>query len=299
MGRIGKCCVLGGIAFGSAEGALNIPTKQIAPGVNMPVVSIGSWTQATKQEDKDIPGIVGSWLDLGGRGIDSAYVYGTQKAIAVEVEKRGLAREDLFITSKLPTCLGKSLTRYFVDSDLKQLNTSYIDLMLIHAPGLPGPFGGCDGTWEVLEEYVANGKLRSIGVSNWGPKQFEGLKYKIPPAVNQVQYNVFHWDQETETYCAQHNITLEAFSPLGDPVRSHKSVFKEPAVVKIASKHNVSSGQVALKWIVQKGHTLTFLSSSKDHQANDADLFGFTLDGADIADLDALGKVTERETVVV
>merc|ERR1711972_998440 len=190
------------------------------------------------------------------------------------------------------------MTKYFLDYDLKKLNTDYIDLMLIHAPGLPGPIGGCDDTWRVMEDYVANGKLKSIGVSNWSPKDFQGLKYKIPPAVNQVQFNVYSHDDETEKYCNDHNITIEAWSPLGDPARTHKSIFSDPTIASLATKHNVSAAQIALRWIVQKGHTLTFLSSSKEHQANSADVFGFSLDEGDLSTLDALKNLSSDAIVV-
>jgi len=280
---------------------LHIPTKEIAPGVNMPVMSIGTWTEATKKSDLNISAIVGSWLDLGARGIDTAYVYFTQKDIAEVLAKKGIARKDLFITSKIPTCLGKAATRSFVDYDLKALNTDYLDLMLIHAPGLPGPLGGCDDTWSVLEEYQANGKLKAIGVSNWGTKQFKSLKYKVRPAVNQIELNVFTHDDDTITYCDANNITVEAWSPLGDPARSHSSVFTDPTIKGIAGKYNISGAQVALKWILQKGHALTFLSSSKEHQANDADLFSFTLNSDDISALDSLKKshTAEQPLLVV
>lgn len=282
----------------SVAAALSIPTREIAPNVHMPMVSIGTWTEGTKKEDKNITAIVGNWLELGGRGIDTAYVYFTQKDIADVVDKSTIPRKDLFITSKFPTCLGAAMTRYFIDYDLKKLNTDYIDLMLIHAPGLPGPLGGCDSTWKVMEEYVANGKLKAIGVSNWGPKQFKALKHTIPPAVNQVEFNVYSHDEETETYCVQNNITIEAWSPLGDPARTHKSIFSDESIKAIGKKHNVSAAQVALRWIVQKGHALTFLSSSKDHQANSADIFGFNLDESDVAALDALKNVS-TETITI
>jgi len=277
---------------------LKIPTKEIAAGVNMPVISIGTWTEGTKKSDLNISAIVGSWLDLGGRGIDSAYIYFDQQEVAAVMASRGIDRSQLFITSKIPTCLGKTATRYFVDYDLKKLNTTYLDLMLIHAPGLPGPLGGCDDTWAVLEEYQKEGKLKSIGVSNWGVKQFQGLKYSIPPAVNQIEFNVYSHNDEIAAFCAGRNITIEAYSPLGDPARSHTSVFKDPVVTSIATKHNVSAAQVALKWVLQKGAVLTFLSSSKDHQANDADLFGFSLEDDDISSLDKLQQNASHTVVV-
>jgi len=282
----------------AASSDVNVPTMDIAPGIHMPVISIGTWTEGTKAEDKNISAIVGNWLDLGARGIDTAYIYFDQSDIAKVLGKYSISREHLFITSKIPTCLGSAATKYFLDYDLKTLNTSYIDLMLIHAPGLPGPLGGCDSTWKVMEDYVASGKLKSIGVSNWAPKQFEGLTHKIPPAVNQVEFNVYSHDDETEKYCKEHNITIEAWSPLGDPARTGKSIFSDQTIKTIATNHNVSAAQVALRWIVQKGHALTFLSSSKTHQANSADLFSFKLTDDDVSKLDALRNMSSDAVLV-
>lgn len=278
--------VLHGVA---AVAAIKIPNKEIAPGVNMPVVSIGTWTEGTKAGDKNVSAIINNWLDLGAVGIDTALVYFDQKDIADALAQRGTDRTKLFITSKIPTCLGASATRKFVNYNLEALKTSYLDLLLIHAPGLPGPLGGCSSTWAVLEEYQAKGALKSIGVSNWGPKNFEELKFKVRPAVNQIEFNVFSHDDATEKYCQQHNITIMAYSPLGDPARSKgKSVFADAGIRAIATKHSVSAAQVALRWIAQKRHIMTVLSASKDHQANDADLFSFALEDDEMTQLDKL-----------
>jgi len=277
-----------------ASGAINIPTKEIELGVKMPVVSIGTWTEGTKAADKNVSAIVNNWLDLGGVGIDTAYIYFTQKDIAEVIAQRGADRSKLFITTKFPECLGAAATRYFVNYNLKALNTTYIDLLLIHAPPLQL---GCDDTWATLEEYKSKGVLRSIGVSNWSPKHFQQLKHKVLPAVNQIEFSVFSHDVETEKYCAEHNITIMAWSPLADPARSHKSVFSEPNVKAIAAKHNVTPAQVALRWIAQKGHTIALLSSNKDHQANDADIFSFALQDDEMNHLDQIQS--QSESIVV
>mmetsp|Transcript_55054 Transcript_55054/g.131198 ORF Transcript_55054/g.131198 Transcript_55054/m.131198 type:complete len:294 (-) Transcript_55054:183-1064(-) len=279
--------------------ALEIPTKEITPGVHMPYLSIGTWTEGTKAEDKNVSAIVNNWLDLGAVGIDTAYIYFTQKAVADVLKQRGVDRKSLFITSKLPSCLGAAATKYFVDYDLKALNTDYIDLMLIHAPGLPGPLGGCDETWKVLEEYVANGKLRAIGVSNWKVKDFKSLQFKVLPAVNQIEYNVYSHDDEVIKYCQENGITIEAWSPLGDPARTHKSIFSDEKLLAVAKKHQTSPGQVALRWLYQKGVLMTFLSANKEHQANDADIFRFELDDDDVKILDALKSPASGEMIVV
>merc|ERR1712166_311173 len=268
-----------------------IPTQQIAPGVSIPVISMGTWSEGTSENSTLI---THNWLSQGGRGIDTAWVYFDQTKIAETILASGVPREQLFITSKIPGCVA---AERFVEADLKQLNTSYIDLMLIHSaiPSL-----NCPNTWKVLEEYVQKGKLRAIGVSNFKSKDLDGVlaKATIVPAVNQISHSVFEHDDELVQYCAQKNITIEAYSPLGSPGRvGHRktnatSVFKNPTISSIAQAHNVSNPQVALRWIVQGGHILTVLSESTVHQANDADIFNFQLSANEMKQLSDVQKST-------
>ena len=274
--------VIGMVAV-AVSGTVNVPTKEIAPGVHMPVVSIGTWTSdghKGEQADK----IVGAWLGQGGRGIDTALVYMDQTKVASAITASGLRREDVFITTKIPGC---GLAQPSIDRDLKDLNTSFIDLLLIHEPvGL-----SCAGTWKVLEENVQNGKLRSIGISNFKAADIDKLMKDatITPAVNQIEYNVFAHDEDVIAACRKHNITVEAYSPLAPPY-SGKSVNNLSTVTTIAKAHNVSAYQVALKWIVQRGDVLTVLSSNPVHQASDADLWSFTLTDDEMTKLAAIAK---------
>jgi len=272
-----------------ASGKVNVPTKEIAPGVNMPVINIGTWT-SDGHAGEEAPKIVGAWLGQGGRGIDTALVYGDQAKVAKAITDAGLKREDVFITTKIPGC---GLAQASIDRDLKDLNTSYIDLLLIHEHiGL-----SCSKTWKVLEDNVKNGKLKSIGISNWKAADIESILKvaTITPAVNQIQYNVFAHDEDVIAACRKYNITVEAYSPLAPPY-SKKSVTREPTVTSIAKAHNVSAFQVALKWIVQRGDVLTVLSSNPAHQESDADLWSFTL--AD-DEMTKLGAIAKSDTLIV
>jgi len=128
----------------------------------------------------------------------------------------------------------------------------------------------------MMEDYVRRGILRSIGVSKFDSRELAGIiKYAaIKPAVNQIMYNVYHHDDDTIKFCKDNNITVEAYSPLGSwNGQYHGDVFKDPRIAPIAAAHNVSPAQVALKWIVQRGDVLTFMSNNESHQVNDADLF--------------------------
>lgn len=276
--------VLALVAVGGTYAVINVPTKEIAPGVKMPIVNIGTWTGGSFKPESG-GAIAANWLSQGGRGIDTALIYDDQVNIAKAIASSGVARKDIFITSKFPAC---SMAQSGIDKDLKQLGTSYIDLMLIHSP-----FGSCSGTWKVLEDNVKNGKLRAIGISNFNERETQSILKgaTIPPAVNQIWYNVFSHNEDTIKFCHDNNITVEAYSPLGG-AHGGKSVFKDPTVKSIAASHNVSEAQVALKWIVQRGDTLAVLSSSKAHQANDADLWSFTLSDDEMTKLSAIAGST-------
>merc|ERR1712032_1602766 len=189
-----------------------------------------------------------------------------QGKVAKAIADSGVSRNDVFITTKIPGC---GAAQASIDRDLKDLNTSYIDLLLIHEHvGF-----SCSATWKVLENNVRNGKLKSIGISNFNAKNIQDIMRgaHIKPAVNQIEYNVFAHDENVIAACRSHNITVEAYSPLAPPY-SKKSVLNETTVTSIAKAHNVSAFQVALKWIVQRGDVLTVLSSNTKHQAFGVDI---------------------------
>lgn len=256
-------------------GGLLVPTQQIAPGVLMPVVSIG--TGGTERSAAGT--IVTNWLGLGGRGIDTALMYQDQDVVAQAIRSAHVDRKSLFITSKIPGC---SQAEASVQADLKALGTDYLDLLLIHFPQ-----GDCSAAWAALEAFHAKGVLKAIGVSNFRKPELESLlkTAKVVPAVNQIQHNLLQHDDETIAFSRAHNITIEAYSPLG---RDSGAIPKNAVVTAIASRHKVTAFQVALKWILQHGHVLTFQSSSAEHQQQDADLFSFSLTGDEMAQLDNL-----------
>merc|ERR1712194_908844 len=135
---------------------VDIPSKLIAPGVQMPIISIGDGGQETSKSSV----ITESWLKLGGRSIDTAYMYGNQKSVAKSITAVGLDRKDVFITTKIPGC---SNVEANIESNLKDLGTDYIDLLLIHFPYQ----GDCAAAWATLESYHAKGTAKAIGVSNY------------------------------------------------------------------------------------------------------------------------------------
>lgn len=258
---------------------MTIPTKEIAPGVQMPVISIGTGGLESTAGQQ----ITADWLELGGRGIDDALMYRNEASVAKAIAQSGVKREDLFITTKIPGCQSGAASS--IDSDLKELQTNYVDLLLIHFP-----YGGdCTATYKVLEDYYKQGKAKAIGVSNFKRADLEKIMKvaTVIPAVNQIQLNVLEHDDDTIAASASHNITVEAYSPLGRSGHSG-DISGNSVIQSVATNHGVSTYQIAMKWILQHGHIVTFQSSSQDHQKADADVFGFTLTDDEMSKLDAL-----------
>lgn len=264
------------------EAFVQIPTVDIAPGVHMPVISIGTGGLERNQSSQ----IVANWLKLGGRGIDTAIIYHDEQTIPEELAKVGIDRKDVFITTKIPGCDHPAEN---IEFNLKKLNTDYIDLLLIHRP----QGGDCDKAWRVFEDYHRRGAVKAIGVSHYNKSSLEHLLEiaAVRPAVNQIELNVLHYDSEAIAFAKHHNITTEAFSPLGRAGEAG-NIGGNRLIKKIAVEHNVSSYQVALKWILQHGHIATFQSTSEAHQASDADIFKFELTKSEMAALDVLGNRT-------
>jgi diketogulonate reductase-like aldo/keto reductase len=242
----------------------------------MPVVSIGTGGQETSSAEN----ITEYWLQLGGRGVDTAQVYRNQASVATALAKVGVPRKDVFITTKIWGC---AMVDNNVKHDLQQLGTDYIDLLLIHVP----KFGDCAVAWKILEGYFARGVLKAIGVSNFKKADLQHIlkNASVVPHVNQIQLNVLEHDDETISFSSANKIAIEAYSPIG---RNSSWIRTNSDINAIGAKHNVSTYQVAMKWILQHGHMLTFQSSSKKHQQEDADLFNFNLSSTEMATLDSL-----------
>mmetsp|Transcript_23475 Transcript_23475/g.51494 ORF Transcript_23475/g.51494 Transcript_23475/m.51494 type:complete len:294 (-) Transcript_23475:521-1402(-) len=286
-GHIATAAALGLFTLASAD-PLNIPKMEIAPGIEMPVLSIGTGGLETSAAKA----IVTDWLSLGAKGIDTALVYKDQQVVGEVIRSMNISRKELFITTKIPGC---HLAKATVELDFKLLGMDYVDLMLIHFP----QNSSCTEAWSVLEDYHAQGKIGAIGVSNFKAADLEPIlaMAKVKPAVNQIQHNVLRHDDATIAFCQKHGIAIEAYSPLGRS--NHSGDITGNAVIKaIAASHNVSTYQIALKWIVQHGHLVTFQSSSQKHQASDADIFSFNLTDAELQRLDSLQEQPEEEVSI-
>mmetsp|Transcript_121694 Transcript_121694/g.378815 ORF Transcript_121694/g.378815 Transcript_121694/m.378815 type:complete len:187 (-) Transcript_121694:257-817(-) len=172
-----------------------------------------------------------------------------------------------------------------VQKSLDAIGVDYLDLMLIHTPGSAE---SNYVAWQALEEMHLGGKVRAIGVSNFNVQQMQALlanATRIPIMLNQRSMNVMGHDNSTLKFCLEHNITYQAYTPLGDG-----TIFTDNTVLQIAQAHGKSAAQIALRWILQRGATITTQSQSESHQLENMDLFGFTLSDQEMRQLNALGS---------
>lgn len=255
------------------------PTVEIAPGVNMPLVNLGTWSLGNGKPSDPSVGVP-AWLDAGGNGLDCAWDYFNQPAVAKEIAKSGAPRESLFITSKVP---GVEDALEKVKADLKQLNVEYLDLVLLHAPL------DIKAQWTGLEEAYRQNLTRAIGISNFNVKQIEGLLgyATVVPAVNQCSMGVKNHDDEVIAYCQKHGITYEAWGPIKG------CNFTDPTINQIATKYSKTPAQICLRYVTDRGcvsavGTGTDPEKAKQYSKENLDIFDFKLTPEEVAELSKL-----------
>ncbi|KAI7840058.1 hypothetical protein COHA_006189 [Chlorella ohadii] len=230
-----------------------------------------------------------SALRLGYRHIDTAQVYGNEQDVGRAVVDSGLRRDEVFITSKLWTSnWGYDKARASIRQSLSELDTSYLDLFLLHAPGDPGARAE---TWRALEDAQKEGLIRSIGVSNFGIAHLQKLAETavVKPAVNQIELHPWLQWRDEVAFCQAEGIVMEAYSPLAKAQK-----LAEPTVAGIAQRLGVTPAQVLIRWSLQKGFVPLPKSNHAERQRTNLDVFRFELSDDDMAALDGLesGLVT-------
>ncbi|KAL6777580.1 hypothetical protein ACKKBG_A14825 [Auxenochlorella protothecoides x Auxenochlorella symbiontica] len=249
-------------------------------GHTIPVVGLGVYLCEPGAQAYEA---VLSALRLGYRHIDTAQVYGNESDVGRAVRDSGIPRKDIFVTSKLSIRnWGKSRAQAAIDESLKKLGLDYIDLFLLHAPGSPDTRAE---TWAVLESYHRQGKLRSIGVSNFGVVHLEKLAQtaQVTPAVNQIELHPFlQWPRLVQ-YCRSKDIIVEAYSPLAKGQK-----LDDPTVKQLAQKLNVTPAQLLIRWGIQKGFVSLPKSTVPARQEVNLNVFSITIPDDDMATLDGL-----------
>lgn len=249
-------------------------------GVKMPILGFGVFqvTDLGECERSVIDAI-----STGYRLIDTAQSYGNEEAVGNAIKKAGVAREELFITTKLwIQSNGYEGTRKAFESSLKKLQLDYLDLYLIHQP-----LGDVYGEWRAMEELYKAGKVRAIGVSNFHPDRLIDLivHNEIVPAVNQIETHPFHQQIETQKYLQENNVQIESWGPFAE---GKNNLFQNELLGSIGKKYNKTIAQVVLRWLTQRGIVAIPKSVRKERMAENINVFDFELSADDMDSIKAL-----------
>lgn len=253
-------------------------------GAQMPVLGFGVFqiTDANECQRSVVDAI-----ETGYRLIDTAASYMNEEAVGKGLRASGIARDQLFVTSKLWVQeAGYERTLQAIDKSLRRLQLDYLDLYLIHQP-----FGDVHGSWRAMEDAYRAGKLRAIGVSNFQPDRLMDIKAfnEIPPAVNQVEVNPFQQQLESVPFMQEIGVQSEAWAPFAE---GRNGLFQNDVLLAIAARHGKSVGQVVLRWLVQRGIVALAKSVRKERMAENIAIFDFELSDVDMAGIAALDTNT-------
>lgn len=222
-------------------------------------------------------------LKAGYRHIDTAAAYFNEAEVGKAVKDRGIPREEIFITSKLwLQDYGYEAAKKGLETSLEKLGLDYVDLYLLHQP-----YGDVAGAWKALEEAKAEGKIRSIGVSNMTPKIWKEFvpQFATMPAVNQVECNPFFQQKELRALLAENDVKIEAYQPLG---HGDETLLSHPDIVKLAEKYGKNPGQIILRFEVQDGLIVLPKSTNPQRIAGNIDIFDFELSDGEMDSLRTL-----------
>ena len=266
---------------------MTIPSVQMNDGRNIPQIGLGTWPL----KDHDAPAVMVTAIEAGYRHIDTAFRYGNQIGVGQGIRDSGIAREELFITSKLDgEFQGDDKAVAGLDACLRQLGMEYVDLLLIHWP-MPAR-NQFVSTWQTFERLQASGKVRSIGVSNFKPAHLDHLRAHttVVPATNQIQLSPRITRADHVAYDNAHGIVTVSWSPLGQG----NDLLKDPVLARIAAHHGKTPAQIVLRWNIELGLVPIPKSANKQRIAENIDIFDFALSAAEVAALSALDTGAEE-----
>jgi 2,5-diketo-D-gluconate reductase A len=249
------------------------PTVTIAPEVEMPLVGFGTWEASGEDALRA--------LEAGYRHIDTATSYGNEDQIGKALRDSGLRRDEVFVTTKLPPGNG-GRERETIDASLAAMGLDHVDLWLIHWP----PSGDArPDIWQRFVEIRDAGLTRAIGVSNYDAAQIDEVTEAtgVAPAVNQIKWSPVLYDPVVVEAHRARGVVLEGYSPF------KTSDANDPVLEEIAERHGVTTRQVVLRWHVDHGFVVIPKSSNTARIVANFDVFGFALEAAEVARIDALG----------
>lgn len=255
-------------------------------GLEMPILGFGVFQVPDPSECEKA---VIDAIDTGYRLIDTAASYGNEQAVGNAIKASQIAREDLFITTKLwVQDAGYENTLKAFETSLKKLQLNYLDLYLIHQP-----YGDVFGSWRAMQELYKQGKVRAIGVSNFHPDRIADLiaNSGFTPAINQVETHPFHQQVETQKFLIENNVQIESWGPFAE---GKNDIFNNEVLKTIAEKYNKSVAQVILNWLTSRNVIVIPKSVRKERMAENFNIFDFELSSEDmdaIATLDTASSL--------
>ena len=256
-------------------------TASLPGGVEIPLLGLGVYQSDPGEETRRA---VEAALALGYRHVDTARAYGNERDVAEGIAASGLHRRDVFVTTKLwNSDHGYDATLRACDASLARLGMERVDLYLVHWPvqGLRAE------TWRAMERLLADGKARAIGVSNYTIRHLEELLgyAKVPPAVDQVEIHPFLQQRALVDHCRSNGIVVEAYAPL---VKARR--MDHPVLRRIAAKHRATPARVLVRWALQLGLVVLPKSVRPERIQENASVYGFGLDSADMAAMEGLDE---------
>jgi diketogulonate reductase-like aldo/keto reductase len=254
---------------------------EVGPGVRMARLGLGTYKTAEGPEVEDA---VSYGLELGYRHVDTAALYGNEAGVGRALRASGIPRDDYTVATKVwNSDQGRKATLEAFERSLERLGLEYVDLYLVHWP-LPNLTAD---TWRAMEEVHASGRARAIGVCNFLVHHLDDLLSfaEVPPALDQVEHHVRLQQPDLREYCAAQGITLQAWAPI-----MRGRVTEIPEVVEIGRRHGKTATQVAIRWILGHGVAAVPKSVHRERIAENADIFDFALDEAEMRVLDALDR---------
>lgn len=255
-------------------------------GVEMPILGFGVYQIADLEECERS---VYEAIRAGYRLIDTAAAYQNEEAVGTAIQKSGVTRENIFVTTKLwIQDAGYESAKKAFERSLNKLQLDYLDLYLIHQP-----YGDVYGAWRAMEELYREGKIRAIGVSNFQPDRLMDLMVhnEVVPAVNQIETHPFHQQIETQKFLQENNVQIESWGPFAE---GKNNIFENELLLAIARKYQKTVAQVILRWLTQRGVVVIPKSVRKERIVENFDICDFELSNED---MNAIGTLDTKTSL--
>ncbi|MEU2199301.1 aldo/keto reductase [Isoptericola sp. NPDC019482] len=267
-----------------------VPTLTLNNGVTMPALGYGVFQTPP---DETVAATVEA-LRVGYRHVDTAAAYGNEREVGEALRRSGVPRDDVFLETKIwISDYGYDATLHAFDKSAGKLGVDTIDLLILHQP-LPTRFDLTIEAYKALEQLLADGKVRAIGVSNFMPDHLDRLlaETSVVPAVNQIEVHPYFRQPDVLAADAQHGILTQAWSPIGGITfyrdGEHTSTLQDPTILRVAEAHGKSAAQVMLRWHLQQGRSAIPKSVTPHRIAENFDVLDFELTGDELTAIDAL-----------